>query len=107
LCNLNGCVAGLDDLLRNREIVPHEEIDVRCVVLREFHGWLLCVPTFHDSTLRSQPSKGPSRLQRLFVQRRLGMHLECHAGDPEKEPGRGTIPEKARAKRRRSAGDCT
>ena len=36
--NLDGCVAGLDDLLRSGEVVPHEQIDVGCVVLREFHG---------------------------------------------------------------------
>jgi hypothetical protein len=36
--NLDGCVAGLDDLLRKREVVPHEEVNVRRVALREFHG---------------------------------------------------------------------
>jgi hypothetical protein len=40
-CHFNGCVAGLDDLLRNREIVPHEEIDIRRVVLCELHSSLL------------------------------------------------------------------
>jgi hypothetical protein len=41
LCNLDGCMAGLDDLLRNREVSPHEEVDIRRMVLREFHRWLL------------------------------------------------------------------
>ena len=36
--NLNGCVAGLDDLLRKRKICPQEEVDVGEVVLGEFHG---------------------------------------------------------------------
>ena len=39
--NLDGCVAGLDNLLGNREVVPHEEVKVRRVALRELHGWLL------------------------------------------------------------------
>src|SRR5579884_871369 len=40
-CNLDGCVTGLDDLLRKGEIVPDEEVDVRRLALRELHGWLL------------------------------------------------------------------
>jgi hypothetical protein len=39
--NLDGGVAGLDDLLRNREVVPYEEIDIGGAVLGEFHGGLL------------------------------------------------------------------
>ena len=38
--NLKGCVAGLDDLLGKGEVVPHEEVDVRQLALREGHGWL-------------------------------------------------------------------
>src|SRR5262249_49241221 len=34
LCNLDGCVAGLDDLLRKGKIVPHEEVHIRREVLR-------------------------------------------------------------------------
>jgi hypothetical protein len=41
LCNLDGCVAGLDDLLGNRKVVPDEEVNVWWLALREFHGWLL------------------------------------------------------------------
>jgi hypothetical protein len=38
--NLDGCVAGLDDLLRNGQVAPHEEVNIRRVVLREWHGSL-------------------------------------------------------------------
>lgn len=56
--HLDGCVAGLDDLLRKRQVIPDEEVDVRRVVLRECHGWLLWVSNFLDSTLRLKRGKG-------------------------------------------------
>ncbi len=36
--HFDGGVTGLDDLLRNGEVSPDEEINVRRVVLRELHG---------------------------------------------------------------------
>src|SRR5262249_52887837 len=56
-CNLNGCVTGLDDLLRNGEVFPHEEVNVRRGGLREFHGQLL-------SGNRTQPLLTPRRGKR-------------------------------------------
>jgi hypothetical protein len=58
-CNLDGCVAGLHDLLRKREIVPHEEIDVGRLVLCEIHGWLLALQTLLDCTRRERTGKEP------------------------------------------------
>jgi hypothetical protein len=59
LGNLDGGVTRLDDLLRNREISPHEEINVRRVVLCELHGWLLYWQPFFNFTLRFLRDKGP------------------------------------------------
>jgi hypothetical protein len=39
--NLEDCVARLDGLLRNGEIRPDEDVDIRDVVLGEFHGRVL------------------------------------------------------------------
>jgi hypothetical protein len=52
-------VAGLDDLLRNSEVVPHEDVDVRRVVLCEFHGSLLYLQTLLNSMLLFWPGKDP------------------------------------------------
>jgi hypothetical protein len=39
--NLDGCVAGLDGLLGNGEIIPYDEVNIGRVVLGEVHGVLL------------------------------------------------------------------
>jgi hypothetical protein len=52
----DGRVAGLDDLLRTGEVVPHEDVDVRrFVVLGEFHENLLqSANRFTHSLLQSR-----------------------------------------------------
>ena len=50
-CNLDGCVAGLDDLLGKGKVFANEDVQVRRMVLGEFHGLLLCFITSLNSML--------------------------------------------------------